>query len=296
MHLAMVFFGACSLFLIILPFLCEESKEARRMLTVVKSNRSDARIIPLREIILSRLGRIVLAFERRSGLSRNSSEKETFAAAGVKNPRAHEAFVFVRIGALLLAICIVASSLNHRFLLSLIVALLGSVGPKLWLSNTRKRRRERVRRGIPDVIDLLVICIEAGLGLEQAILRIGQELAISHAEMAEELERLALERQAGSPRIDTWRAFSQRLCLEDLTEFANLLAETERFGTPIARALHDFSQQLRTRRRQKAEEAAAKLKVKIMFPLVLCIFPCLIVVLLGPAMLSLKDAFAVAAH
>ena len=142
------------------------------------------------------------------------------------------------------------------------------------------------------MVDLLVICVGAGLGLDQALLRVGDDLHLSHPEITEELGRLSLERQAGTPRLEAWQALAQRAQVEELYSFTNMLAETDRFGSPITKALSDFAEDLRTKRKQRAEEAAAKTKVKIIFPLVLCIFPCIFVVLLLPALLQLIRNFS----
>jgi tight adherence protein C len=142
------------------------------------------------------------------------------------------------------------------------------------------------------MVDLLVVCVSAGLGLDQALMRVGEELGISHPEITEELGRLALERKAGASRIETWGALAERTRIEELSSFVNMLTETDRFGTPIVKALTEFSEQVRAKRRQRAEEAAAKTKVKIIFPLVVCIFPCIFIVLLAPALLSIVQGFS----
>src|SRR5262249_19552005 len=139
----------------------------------------------------------------------------------------------------------------------------------------------------PDAIDLLVICVEAGLGIDQALLRSGQELALSHPPIAEEFNQINLEQRAGKERIEAWRSMAERTKLDVIKAFSGMLAQTDRFGTPIARALITFSDSLRLRRRQQAEEMAAKTTVKLIFPLVLFIFPSIFIVLLGPAMITI---------
>jgi tight adherence protein C len=136
-------------------------------------------------------------------------------------------------------------------------------------------------------VDLLVICVDAGLGLDQAMLRVGQELANSHPEINEEFLQINREQRAGKPRLDAWRSMAIRTNLPDIEAFVNMLVQTERFGTPIARALSTFADGMRQKRRQLAEEKAAKTTVKIIFPLVLFIFPCMFIVLLGPAIISM---------
>ena len=160
--------------------------------------------------------------------------------------------------------------------------------PDFWLTWKTKQRKKKIRRSMPDAIDLLVICVDAGLGLDQALLRIGEELTVSHAEINEEFTQVHLEQRAGKMRLEAWQSLAARTQIEEFAAFVSMLVQSDRFGTPIIKALGRFSDELRTRRRQHAEEAAAKTKIKIIFPLVLCIFPCLFIVLLAPAVLSIS--------
>ena len=152
------------------------------------------------------------------------------------------------------------------------------LAPDFWLSAVTKKRREQIRLGLPDAIDLMVVCVDAGLGLDQALLRTGQELGASHAVLAEELMQLNLEQRAGKPRIDAWRDMADRTQLETVKGFANMLAQSDRFGTPVSKALSTFADGLRKQRSQLAEEMAAKSTIKLMFPLVLFIFPSMFIV------------------
>ena len=170
-------------------------------------------------------------------------------------------------------------------------AAIGYLAPDMWLTSRIKRHRDRLRRSVPDAVDLLAICVDAGLGLDQALLRIREELTISHKELGYELDQLNFELRAGTPRIEAWQHLAERTKLQELGVLASILAETERFGTPIVRALTGYSAELRLSRRQHAEEAAAKTKIKILFPLVLCIFPCIFIVLLAPAVLGMAAGF-----
>ncbi len=161
------------------------------------------------------------------------------------------------------------------------------IAPNIVLTRLIKRRREQIRRSIPDAIDLLVICVDAGLGIDQALLRVGQELGISHPQITEELLQINREQRAGKSRIQAWADMAKRSQLPDIDAFTSMLLQTERFGTPIARALSGFADSIRLKRRQLAEQMAAKTTVKIIFPLVLFIFPNIFIVLLGPAVLSI---------
>lgn len=159
--------------------------------------------------------------------------------------------------------------------------------PDLWLSSMIRRRREEIRLALPDTLDLLVICVEAGLGLDQALNRVGSELAIRHKAISEEIAQINIEQRAGKPRIEAWRSMAQRTKLEETEAFVAMLWQSERFGTPIVRALATFADSLRTTRRQQAEEIAAKSTVKLLFPLVIFIFPAMFIVLIGPAALNI---------
>jgi tight adherence protein C len=159
----------------------------------------------------------------------------------------------------------------------------------MWLKRKTASRRNRIRKSLPDALDLMVICVDAGLGLDQALLRIGEELAVSHPDIAEEFVQVNLEQRAGRPRLEAWKNLADRSEIEEFTSFVSMLTQTDRFGTPIIRALSRFSEDIRSKRRQRAEEAAAKTKIKIIFPLVLCIFPCIFIVLLAPALLNIAS-------
>jgi tight adherence protein C len=135
----------------------------------------------------------------------------------------------------------------------------------------------------------MVICVGAGLGLDQALLRISHELMMSYPDIAEEFTQVNLEQRAGRPRLEAWKSLAERSQIEEFTSFVSMLTQTDRFGTPIISALSRFSSDIRIKRRQRAEEAAAKTKIKIIFPLVLFIFPCIFIVLLAPALLSIES-------
>jgi tight adherence protein C len=160
--------------------------------------------------------------------------------------------------------------------------------PDFWLNSRIRGRREQIRLAMPDTLDLLVICVEAGLGLDQALHRVGSELAVRHQAMSEEIAQINLEQRAGKPRTEVWRSMAQRSKLEEVEAFVAMLWQSERFGTPIVRALSTFAESLRTARRQQAEELAAKSTVKLLFPLVLFIFPSMFIVLIGPAALNIR--------
>ena len=161
--------------------------------------------------------------------------------------------------------------------------LMGYLLPGMVLARLAKRRAHRVRLSLADALDLLVVSVEAGLGLDQALTRVGTELQFAYPELADELKLINLELRAGKPRAEALRNLADRTGVDDLSSLVTMLIQTDKFGTSVAQSLRVYSETLRTKRRQRAEEAAAKTGVKMVFPLVLCIFPSIWVVTIGPA-------------
>ncbi len=171
--------------------------------------------------------------------------------------------------------------------LSVLGALvLGYLLPELWLVWRVHARQHRLRLGLPDALDLLVICVEAGLGLDQSLMRVAEELRITHPELSDEIALVNLEMRVGKTRLDALRELARRTGLEDIKALVAMLIQTERFGTSVAQSLRVHSDDLRVRRRQRAEEMSAKTTVKMVPPLVFFIFPALMVVILGPAVIA----------
>jgi len=167
------------------------------------------------------------------------------------------------------------------------VMVMGYYGPQLWLSNTINKRKERLVNGFPDALDLMVVCVEAGLGLDQAISRVGHEVKQGHPDLGDEFILLNLELRAGLSREQGLRNLVNRTDLDDIRSLVALLIQTDRFGTSIGQALRVHSDSMRLKRRLKAEERGAQLPVKLMIPLILFIFPALMVVIIGPGAISL---------
>ena len=173
------------------------------------------------------------------------------------------------------------------FMIPLVALALGYLFPDMFLTWRVNARQTRIRRGLPDGLDLLVICVESGLGLDQALLKVAQELRITHHELSEELQLVNLEMRIGKTRIEALRELARRTGLEDIKSLVAMLVQTDRFGTSVAQSLRVFSDDLRIKRRQRAEEMSAKTTVKMVPPLIFFIFPALIVVILGPAVITL---------
>ena len=173
------------------------------------------------------------------------------------------------------------------FFIPVVAFALGYLLPDMWLTWRVGSRQRKLRRGLPDALDLLVICVEAGLGLDQALLKVSQDMKISHPELSEELQFVNLEMRIGKTRIEALRELARRTGLDDIKALTAMLIQTERFGTSIAQSLRVYSDDMRIKRRQRAEEMSAKTSVKMVPPLVFFIFPALMVVILGPAMITL---------
>jgi tight adherence protein C len=168
---------------------------------------------------------------------------------------------------------------------------LGYLGPDFWLGRQISKRQAKIRRGLPDILDLLIICIEAGLSLDQATARSAEELRDAQPELCDELGIVVLEQRAGRPRADAWKHMAERTDVDAVRNLVSMLVQSEQFGTSIAKTLRIHSDTLRTQRVQAVEEAAAKTTIKLIFPLVFFIFPSLFLVALGPAVISMMDSF-----
>jgi tight adherence protein C len=215
--------------------------------------------------------------------------------AGYRKPAHADIFLGARL-ALPAVLGIAVASLNTEntilyFLLTIVIAFFI---PDLWLGHAVKQRRLEIKLSLPDALDLLAICMEAGLGLDQAVVRVGEELRHSHRELSEELMYISLEQRAGVPRLTAWRSFADRADVESVRSFVGMLVQTDRFGTPISKSLGNFSDALRTQRRQHAEELAAKTTIKLVVPLVLFIFPQVFIVTVAPAVLIILKSMGAA--
>lgn len=166
-------------------------------------------------------------------------------------------------------------------------AVVGFYAPQFWLKIVTDNRKQRLIDGFPDALDLMVVCVEAGLGLDQAIARVGEEIQIGHRDLADEFQILSLELRAGLTREQALRNLVQRTQVEEIRSLVALLIQTDRFGTSIGQALRVHSDSMRMTRRLRAEEMAAKLPVKLMLPLILCVFPAIGIVIMGPGVILL---------
>jgi len=171
-------------------------------------------------------------------------------------------------------------------------AFMGYMLPSFYVQYRISKRRKEIQNGLADALDLLIVCLEAGLGIDQAILKAGEELSIPYPALGAELHMVNVETRAGKPRLEAFRNFARRTQVDDVRSLVAMLIQTDKFGTSVAQALRTFAEVSRTKRRQRAEEKAAKLGVKLVFPLVFCLFPAFFVVSMGAAVIKLIHLFA----
>jgi len=209
-------------------------------------------------------------------------------SAGFRANEALIVFLGIRVAVAAMLFGLLATPLIFRPNLPLALggAALGYLLPNIVLARLEKRRQHRIRLSLPDALDLLVVSVEAGLGLDLAIQRVGEELAFAHRELCDELRLINFELRAGKPRTEALHNLGDRTGVDDIVSLVAMLVQTDKFGTSVAQSLRVHSETLRTKRRQRAEEAAAKTGVKMVFPLVFCIFPAIWVVTLGPAVIK----------
>ena len=180
---------------------------------------------------------------------------------------------------------------SQMALVTLLTAAAGYYGPDVFLQWRTQTRRDTLQRGLPDLVDLLVVALESGMGLDAAITRVSKELARSHALLAEEFYLAGLEVRAGAGRMTALKNLALRMNLDDLNGLVTMLNQSERFGTSLGEALRVQSEVMRLKRGQRAEEIAAKIPVKMLFPLIFFIFPSIMVVLIGPGRMQISAAF-----
>jgi tight adherence protein C len=228
----------------------------------------------------------------------DSATRQWMIHAGIRHPNAVAIYVATRLlGGVAFGI---GGFVGLAFLgvrpppLYLIAALLGLFGwmfPYLYVDGRVKKRQLELRKSLPDTLDLLVVCVEAGLGLNQALVRVAEEADRLSPEMSDELTVVNLEIRAGTPRDEAFRRLGERTGVDDVRSLTSMLMQTDRFGTSIADALRVHAETLRSKRMQRAEEAAAKTTVKMLFPLIFFIFPAIFVVLVGPSVFIFRDFF-----
>jgi tight adherence protein C len=224
----------------------------------------------------------------------SSVVQQRLIRAGYREDSAVEIFYGAKVLVpLVLCMLVLVTGLTRygSFFTYVMAAGLGFLVPDFWLGRRISIRQASIRRGLPDVLDLLVICIEAGLSLDQATSRTAEELHLAQPAICDELVIVMLELRAGRARVDAWKHFAERTAVDCVRNLVSVLVQSEQFGTSVAKTLRIHSDVLRTQRRQQVEEQAAKTSVKLVFPLVFFIFPSLFLVTLGPAVIIMSESF-----
>jgi len=298
MQLALFAFLAAFLLISSIGILIFYRQTALRRLSQVVSRAADASL--LRSIAPTRgakIEKLVKPFEKvlpRSAQEVSSVQKRLIRA-GYRDKACINIFYSSKVlvpGVLCLLATVTQVYTYSPLFVYAVAAGIGYLAPDFWLSNRVSARQSQLRLGLPEALDLIVICVEAGLSMDKATMRTSEELRISQPAIADELKLVSLEQRAGRPRAEAWKHIGERTDVDTIRSLASILIQADKFGTSIGKTLRAHSETLRTRRRQDAEEQAAKTTVKLVFPLVLFIFPSLFVVTLGPSMIIMFDGFA----
>ncbi len=298
MELAFFAFIAAFLLVSSLGVLIFYRQATLRRLSQVVSRSADASL--LRSIAPtsgSKLERFVKPFQKVVPRSPEdiSTVQKRLARAGYRGKACVDIFYGAKVlvpGLLFLLVTVTGLYTYSPFFIYVLVAGLGFLAPDFWLTNRTSARKTQLRLGLPEALDLIVICVEAGLSMDKATMRTAEELRISQPAIADELNLVYLEQRAGCPRAEAWKHLGERTSVDTVRSLAAILIQADKFGTSIGKTLRTHSESLRTRRRQDAEEQAAKTTVKLVFPLVLFIFPSLFVVTIGPSMIIMMEGFA----
>jgi tight adherence protein C len=242
--------------------------------------------------LTTRLGK----YSAPKGEEELTHRKKKLIVAGYRKSNAPIVFYGIKIllavvlpSAVFIALMFLGIPIRKMTLLMLLLtlALVGFYGPDLWVRLVIARRQEKITDGFPDALDMMVVCVEAGMGLDQAIKRVADEMKLNYRIISEEFGQMNMELRAGRSRQDAMRNLAARTDVEDVRSLVTLLIQTDKFGTSVAQALRVHSDSMRTKRRQRAEERAMKLPVKLLFPLLLFIFPALFVAVIGPGAIQI---------
>jgi tight adherence protein C len=268
----------------------------KRIAAVIEQRKQDRSLMSTLQNASSSIGVVVERFERviPKTQAEVSVMQQRLIRAGFRKDSALKLFYGSKVLLpLILATAAFGSGIGSRSPLAIYAAALGFgyLAPDFWLGKKISSRQKKIRLGLPDVLDLLVICVEAGLGLDQATARTAHELTKAQPAISDELSIVALEQRAGRARDDAWRHMAERSDVDSVRNLVSMVIQSEQFGTSIAKTLRTHSDTLRVQRVQMVEEMAAKTTIKLIFPLVLFIFPCLFLVVLGPAVISIMESF-----
>jgi tight adherence protein C len=284
-----LFIGALSWFA-----LSARSPERQRLKEISQGRVSGLLLdaMPLSEVPSDRMQRLARMVPKSP--NEMSRLRRRLGRAGYRSFSAAVFYAFSEIltPALLGGAVLLGMGVRRGWFFALLAAAIGYSIPALWLGHRISKRMKEIQNGLPDALDLFIICLEAGSSLDQAILKASDELEISYPALAEELRLIVTETRAGKPRLEAFKNFAQRTNVDDVRSLVAMLIQTDRFGTSIGQALRVHADTSRTKRRQRAEEKAHKVGVKLVFPLVLCLFPAFYLVTLAPSAIKIYRAFA----
>jgi tight adherence protein C len=215
--------------------------------------------------------------------------RRRMTTAGFDQPEAAVLYALAETGlpVLLGAITLLFFRSGMGVLFAVFAAALGYLSPGLWISRQIKKRRKEIQNGLPDALDLLLVSMEAGAGMDQSIVKVSNEMQLAYPALTSEFRRIVTEIRAGRPRADALRQFADRTKVEEVRSLVLTMIQTDKFGTSVGQALRTHADTARVKRRQRAEERAQKLGVKMVFPLVFCFFPAMFVIVLGPSVLRI---------
>jgi tight adherence protein C len=281
-------------------YYAQNRREHSTLIDRIKASGEDQERQPSEDSLRTAANRLITFIRSLGSLAKPKDEtelshlKKTFLRAGIRNEKASMTFFGAKVflGILFPALfsmvkMTILGPIPSIFslLILFVLAVIGFYLPGIWLRMRVNKRKERMTEGLPEALDMMVVCVEAGMGLDAAINRVGEEIAMSNEVVGEEFRLLSLELKVGKQRKDALRSLAMRTDLEDVNSLVTLLVQTEKFGTSIGQSLRVHSDSMRVKRQQRAEEIAAKLPVKLLFPLIVFIFPALFVVILGPAVI-----------
>jgi tight adherence protein C len=300
--LAFIAVSAAFTFLFFLEVAPRRSASVTERLTELQTTGADSRSVlqrRRRQEQTERLKSVLQAFgesvQERQGTP--TALRQRLIQAGYPNPSSVPIFIGTRLllpaalgGGALIGLPLTGFSALSGILGAVYFGGLGYLAPGLQLRMRTKRRQKQMQKALPDALDMLVVSVEAGLGLNQALVRVAEEIDRLSPVLSEQMSLVNYEIRAGTAREEALRNLADRTGLADISSLVGMLIQTDRFGTSVAQALRIHADTMRTKRRQRAEEAAAKTTIKLIFPLVFCIFPALFVVILGPALIQIMKA------
>jgi tight adherence protein C len=270
----------------------ERSAVVKRIRTLVVDPDAEEDIhMRTTEKAVRRISLIASAIRTRMGAETNETVQERFIAAGIRLPKVSDVYYVVRI-LTPVVIALAGWAISRMLIVGIAGAIIGYIAPSFVLDSLVKRYTKRIRRAMPDVVDLLVVCVDAGFGIEQALLRTAREMSIAYPEVCYELIETNRQRQAGLTREQAWENLVSRTKVDDIEALVSILNQSEQLGTPLASGLRNLSDSLRTHRRLVAQETAARASVLLLIPLVLFIFPTVFIVIMGPAVLTLMNTLS----